>query len=90
MRPYWCRIPEGQAPLVLRYLEDALIREYVTLHHSSHEALIQGYETIVELVSYDTYWKYKSYHEDEVEELDMEFNLTITKFVAWLEYLASE
>lgn len=90
MRPYWCRIPEGQASLVLRLLEDALIREYVTLRPSSHEALIQGYETIVELVSYDTYWKYRSYHEDEVEELDMEFNLTITKFVAWLEYLASE
>ena len=81
MRPYWCRIPEGQAPLVLRLLEDALIREYVTMSHSSHESLLKGHETVVELVSYDTYWKYMSLDEDEAEELDMEFNLSITKFV---------
>ena len=89
-RPYWCRIPQGEAPSILRLLEEAYIREYVTAMHSSHDSLLYGDETLVEIVDFDNYWKYQSWHESEVEELIPEFELTTTNFVAYLKLVRKE
>ena len=89
-RPYWCRIPDGEAPYLLRLLEDAFIREYVTAMHSSHDSLLYSEEDLVEIVDFDNYWKYQSWHESEVEELNPSFELIFTNMVEYLKLVIKE
>ena len=89
-RPYWCHVPFDSASEILRCLEDAHIRSYTTSMYSSHDALLYAEESIVEIVDFDSYWKYQSFHITEVDQFEKEFELSYNKMLAYLTYLATK
>lgn len=89
-KEYWCKVPASQASDIVRRLEDAHIRSYNTSIYKSHDAILNCEESTVELVLFDGHMKYASSHQEEVEHLDAELEVSYDKMVEYLMYLASE
>ena len=85
--PYWCVVPRHMGKTVCQAMEDAHIRSYTTINQSSHDDLVEGKKQVVELVDFDTYWKYKALRWDELDETIASLELSVNQM---LEYLATE